>query len=235
MLGRGFAVLCTALVSLLVAPVSGASQDWTATKPALNMQAALESGVPAKRPVTMLATKKGGTRLAVMTFRGGEFSPPVVAGDCYKVVAASEKVRLKRAHVRTCPHSTTHTKLSTEVRQLCPWRCSHTAQPLTHRSLQSLTPCSPLVAGGQGHPRQYLFLLILCSVRGGPRLCRRASGLHEQQAALVNVSELLVGRFGFWLASRTASHRRITEPGPVLRRSDEVRLRLRLHKLLLHL
>ena len=77
-------MICTALVSLLVAPVSGASQDWTATKPALNMQAALESGVPEGGPVTMPATKKGdGTRLAVMPFSGGEFSPPRVAGDWY--------------------------------------------------------------------------------------------------------------------------------------------------------
>ena len=123
MLGRGFAVLCTALVSLLVAPVSGASQDWTATKPALNMQAALESGVPAKRPVTMLATKKGGTRLAVMTFRGGEFSPPVVAGDCYKVVAASKKVRnICTLNVPTCgrAHTRPHTPNS-------PRRCANCA------------------------------------------------------------------------------------------------------------
>ena len=153
MLGRGFAVLCTALVSLLVAPVSGASQDWTATKPALNMQAALESGVPAERPVTMLAKKGDGTRLAVMMSSGGEFSPPMVAGDCYKVVEAatdtSEKVR--NVCTQTPPHTrATHTKLCTQVRPPLP--LAHSVQShRAHRSVQSLTPCSPLVAGGQGH------------------------------------------------------------------------------------
>ena len=121
MLGRGFAVLCTALVSLLVAPVSGASQDWTATKPSLNMQAALESGVPTERPVTMLAKKGDGTRLAVMTSSGGEFSPPMVAGDCYKVVEAatdtSEKARAPfctlQGTLNVPPHSAAHATLST--------------------------------------------------------------------------------------------------------------------------
>ena len=134
MLGRGFAVLCSALVSLLVAPVSGASQDWTATKPALNMQAALESGVPANRPVTMLATKKGdGTRPAVIRVSAGEFSPPRVAGDWYKVVEAatdtSEKVR-NVCTLNTLPHSATHAKISTEVRPPLPLahQCSHTGR-----------------------------------------------------------------------------------------------------------
>ena len=123
MLGRGFAVLCTVSVSLMLVPVSGVSQDWTATKPKLKMQAALESGVPAKRRVAMLATKKGGTRLAVVTFRGGEFSPPVVAGDCYKVVAASEKVRnICTLNVPTCgrAHTRPHTPNS-------PRRCANCA------------------------------------------------------------------------------------------------------------
>ena len=118
MLTRGLAVLCTIWASLLIAPTSGASQDWTAT----SMQAARESGVPAKRRETMLATKKGGsTRLAVMHLRGGEFSPPGVAGDCYKVVEAatdtSEKARAPfctlQGTLNVPPHSAAHATLST--------------------------------------------------------------------------------------------------------------------------
>ena len=123
-------MLCTALVSLLVTPVSGASQDWTATKPALNMQAALESGVPAERPVTMLAKKGDGTRLAVMTSSGGEFSPPTVAGDCYKVVEAATDTSEKVRNVCTQtlgPHTPNSAR---RCAHLCPLRtqCSHTGR-----------------------------------------------------------------------------------------------------------
>ena len=142
-------MLCTALVSLLVAPVSGASQDWTATKPALNMQAALESGVPAERPVTMLAKKGDGTRLAVMTSSGGEFSPPTVAGDCYKVVEAA-------------------TDTSEKVRNVCTQTptLGHTHQTL-HAGAPTSAPCA-LSAVTQGAPVSSIIDAVLAT------RCRRS-------------------------------------------------------------